>query len=173
MVPVHYRILISNVDTYVTNLCLSSAVLLSMYDILVDTRLQRAELLFVSGECQASAAYIDQLQEVFDYNVPNKVAGFFSEPIQVHFEYIKIFQFYFKIYYLKVQSYLKQKSNSFILWRVISVKLNIGRKITSLEIMALNQENLQHVSRLIELIFKGELHCLQGSFRKQTGREDV
>ena len=49
-------------------------------------------ILFVSGECQASAAYIDQLQEVFDYNVPNKVAGFFAEPIQVHFEHIKIFK---------------------------------------------------------------------------------
>ena len=28
-------------------------------------------------------------------------------------------------------------------------------------------------SKLMELIFKGELHCLQGCFRKQTGRKDV
>ena len=28
-------------------------------------------------------------------------------------------------------------------------------------------------SKLIELIFKEELHCFQGSFRKQTGREDI
>ena len=52
------------------------------------------------------------------------------------------------------------------------MKLN-SQKITGLEIMTLNHEKLKHVSKLIELMFKGELHCLQGCFRKQTGREDL
>ena len=30
-----------------------------------------------------------------------------------------------------------------------------------------------NVSKLIELMFKGELHCFHGCFRKLTGREDV
>ena len=51
---------------------------------------------------------------------------------------------------------------------VISIKLNIGKKITRLGVMTLNSEKIQHVSKLIELMFKGELHCLQGCFIKQT-----
>ena len=39
--------------------------------------------------------------------------------------------------------------------------------------MTLNREKMQYVSNLIELMYKGELHCLQGCFRKQAGREDV
>ena len=39
--------------------------------------------------------------------------------------------------------------------------------------MTFNHEQVYHVSKLIELMFKGELHCLQRCFRKQTGREDV
>eukprot|EP00112_Aurelia_sp_Birch-Aquarium-sp1_P022063 Seg61.3 transcript_id=Seg61.3/GoldUCD/mRNA.D3Y31 product="Alanine-glyoxylate aminotransferase 2 mitochondrial" protein_id=Seg61.3/GoldUCD/D3Y31 len=34
------------------------------------------------GECKACGHYIDQLQEVLDYQVPSRVAGFFAEPIQ-------------------------------------------------------------------------------------------
>ena len=64
------------------------------------------------------------------------------------------------------------KSHAIILWHVISVKLKIGKKRTGLETI-LNREKIQHVSKLIELMFKGESHCLQGCFRKQTGREDV
>ena len=60
-----------------------------------------------------------------------------------------------------------------ITWCVISMKLSIVKKITGLEIMTLNRKKIWHVSRLIELMFKGELHSLQGCFRKQTGREDV
>ena len=60
-----------------------------------------------------------------------------------------------------------------ILWRVISVKLSIGKKITGLEIMTLKREKIYHVSKLIEPMFKGELHCFQECFRKQTCREDV
>ena len=56
---------------------------------------------------------------------------------------------------------------------MISMKLSIVKKITGLEIMTLNRKKIWHVSRLIELMFKGELHSLQGCFRKQTGREDV
>ena len=52
-----------------------------------------------------------------------------------------------------------------ILWRVICVKLNIRKKITGLEIMTLNDKKIQHVSKLTELMFKGELHCL-GMFYK-------
>ena len=65
------------------------------------------------------------------------------------------------------------ESHAIILWRLISVKLNIGKKITGLEIMTLNREKIQRISKLVELIFKGELHCLQECFRKQTVREDV
>lgn len=34
------------------------------------------------GSCMAGDHYLAQLQEVLDYNVPNKIAGFFAEPIQ-------------------------------------------------------------------------------------------
>ena len=30
-----------------------------------------------------------------------------------------------------------------------------------------------NVFKLIEMMFKGDLNCFQGYFRKQTGREDV
>ena len=33
--------------------------------------------------------------------------------------------------------------------------------------------NESNVSQIIELMFKGDLHCFQGCFRKQTGKEDV
>ena len=33
--------------------------------------------------------------------------------------------------------------------------------------------NESDVSQIIELMFKGDLHCFQGCFRKQTGKEDV
>ena len=56
------------------------------------------------------------------------------------------------------------QTDAIILWPVISVKLNIGKKIAELEIMALHQEKISHVSRLIELIFKEELHCLHLEF---------
>ena len=52
------------------------------------------------------------------------------------------------------------------------MKLNIGKKKTGLEIMTLNHEEI-YVSKLIELMLKGDLHCLQGCFRKQTGQEDI
>ena len=39
----------------------------------------------------------------------------------------------------------------------MSVKLNIGKKITRLEIMKLNHKKTYHVSKCIELMFKGEL----------------
>ena len=60
-----------------------------------------------------------------------------------------------------------------ILWYVISMELNIGKKIRGLETMTLNCKKIKHVSKLIEFMFKGELHCLQGCFRKQTGRQDI
>ena len=49
------------------------------------------------------------------------------------------------------------KSHAIILWHVISVKLKIGKKRTGLETI-LNREKIKHVSKLIELMFKGELH---------------
>ena len=55
----------------------------------------------------------------------------------------------------------------------MSVKLNIAKKIPGLEIMTLNREKMWHVSKRTEPMFKGELHCLQGCFKKKTGREDV
>ena len=40
--------------------------------------------------------------------------------------------------------------------------------------MTMNCVKIWHVSKPMELMFKGELHCLQGGRkRKQTGREDV
>ena len=30
-----------------------------------------------------------------------------------------------------------------------------------------------HFFKPMELMFKGELHCLQAYFREQTGREDI
>lgn len=33
-------------------------------------------------ECKACDHYVDQLQEIMDYQVPSKIAGFFAEPIQ-------------------------------------------------------------------------------------------
>ena len=61
-----------------------------------------------------------------------------------------------------------------ILWRVIGMKRNIGSEITGLEMMTMNCVKIWHVSKPMELMFKGELHCLQGGRkRKQTGREDV
>ena len=66
------------------------------------------------------------------------------------------------------------KSHDIILWRVISVKLNNGKKKNNKsEIITLNREKIQHVPKLIELMFKGELHCSQGCFGKQSSREDV
>ena len=60
-----------------------------------------------------------------------------------------------------------------ILWLVMSVKLNIGKKIAELEIITLNRENVYRVFKLAELMSKEKLHCLQGCFRKQICREDV
>ena len=56
------------------------------------------------------------------------------------------------------------KSCTIILWSVISIKLNIGNKMIGLGILALNLEKIWHFSKLIELMFKGELHCLQNVF---------
>ena len=39
--------------------------------------------------------------------------------------------------------------------------------------MTLNLKKINHVFKPMELMFKGEFHCLRGYFRKQTGREDV
>ena len=39
--------------------------------------------------------------------------------------------------------------------------------------MTLNPEKMKHVCKLKEPMSKGELHCLQRCFTKQTGREDV
>ena len=63
------------------------------------------------------------------------------------------------------------KSHAIILWRVINVKLNIGKKITGLEIMTLNCKKIQHTSKLIELTFKRKSHCLQEYLRKQRAFE--
>ena len=39
--------------------------------------------------------------------------------------------------------------------------------------MKLNRKKMQHVCKQVELMSKGELHCLQGCFKKQTSREDI
>ena len=54
------------------------------------------------------------------------------------------------------------------MWHVIEVKLNIGKKIAGLEIYNdTKSRKIQHVSKLVELTFKGESHCLQKYFRKE------
>ena len=58
------------------------------------------------------------------------------------------------------------KSHTIVIWHVIDTKLNIGKKITGLEIMTLNREKKKNVSKLIELMFKGELLFLQGCVLK-------
>ena len=66
------------------------------------------------------------------------------------------------------------QNNILLLWCVMSVKLNIGKKKAELEIMTLNcEKKCSMSSNLIELLSKKELHCLQECFRKPTGREDV
>ena len=60
-----------------------------------------------------------------------------------------------------------------ILWHVISVKLNIGKKITKLEILALKCEKFQYVSKLIDLMFKEELHYLHNGFLRIESRLKV
>ena len=64
-------------------------------------------------------------------------------------------------------------SEAIVLWCVISTKLDIGKKITGLEIMTLNRKKIQHVSKLTELMFKWEFYCFQGCYRKQTCRKCV
>ena len=56
---------------------------------------------------------------------------------------------------------------------MISVKLNIGKKITGLQKVTFNHQKMYDVSKFKELMFKAELHCLQECFRKQTDKEDV
>ena len=69
---------------------------------------------------------------------------------------------------------------------MISVKLNIGRKIIGSEILTLNFKKID-IDNIIDSYrksykinlrryrthVKGELHCLQGCFRKLNGREEV
>ena len=50
-------------------------------------------------------------------------------------------------------------------------KLNIGKKITGLEIMKLNRKKIQHYFQTYRTDVYGESHCLQGCFRKQTSRD--
>ena len=44
-----------------------------------------------------------------------------------------------------------------MLWHVISMKLNIGKKITGLEMMTSDQKKNQHASKLVELMLKGDV----------------
>ena len=37
-----------------------------------------------SGCCQASDMYVEQLKDVLKHSCPKRIAGFFTEPIQVH-----------------------------------------------------------------------------------------
>ena len=69
----------------------------------------------------------------------------------------------------KTMFYCDLESHAIILWCVISVELNTGKKTTGLEMMILNRESCFQTYRTDVY----ELHCLQECFRKQTGREDV
>ena len=64
------------------------------------------------------------------------------------------------------------KSHTIISWCVISVKLNIGKKITGLEIMTSNRKKILHVSKLIELLFKGDSYTVYRDVleSRQVGR---
>ena len=50
---------------------------------------------------------------------------------------------------------------------------SLGQRLGALKRGGLEAPYELCVSKLIELLFKGELHCLQGCFRKQTGKEDT
>ena len=39
--------------------------------------------------------------------------------------------------------------------------------------MTLNREKIKHIFKPIQLMFQGELHCLQGYFRKEIGKEYI
>ena len=39
--------------------------------------------------------------------------------------------------------------------------------------MTLNVRKNDYISKVVELILKGELNCLQGCSRKQTGKDDI
>ena len=50
--------------------------------------------------------------------------------------------------------------HTIILWIVISMKLDVGKKMAGLETMTWDCEKIYHVSELVELIIKVELHYL-------------
>ena len=56
------------------------------------------------------------------------------------------------------------KLHTIRLWHAISMKLNIGKTITGLEIRTLNCKKIYYVTKLLEVMFKGELHCLHKDF---------
>ena len=52
-----------------------------------------------------------------------------------------------------------------IMWHVINVKLNIGKKITGFN--DTESRKIQNISKFIELMHKGKSQCLQEYFRNQ------
>ncbi len=42
-----------------------------------------------TGHCMANEQYIAQLKETFATSVPNRIAAFFGEPIQVQYSVVK------------------------------------------------------------------------------------
>ena len=46
-----------------------------------------------------------------------------------------------------------------IMWHVINVKLNIGKKITGFN--DTESRKIQNISKFIELMYKGKSQCLQ------------
>ena len=52
-----------------------------------------------------------------------------------------------------------------IMWHVINVKLNIGKKITGFN--DTESRKIQNISKFIELMYEGKSQCLQEYFRNQ------
>ena len=52
-----------------------------------------------------------------------------------------------------------------IMWHVINMKLNIGKKITGFN--DTESRKIQNISKFIELMYKGKSQCLQEYFRNQ------
>ncbi|XP_065676493.1 alanine--glyoxylate aminotransferase 2, mitochondrial-like [Hydra vulgaris] len=57
------------------------------------------------GKCVAADAYAKQLQDVLDFSVPNKIAGFFAEPIQGVGGTVQYPKNYMKMAYEKIREH--------------------------------------------------------------------
>ena len=77
------------------------------------------------------------------------------------------------MYLNKLRSVVDCVSQTVVETEMQKYAINLVRNKHCLHILHLIMRKNYHISKVVELIFKGELTCLQGCFRMQTGREDV